>query len=252
MKDAVIRVAGVAAPENLNVENLCKKLNKIQSYYRFDYLASSAKKKAPNPNRSHGRHSIKQLYDAFYKNYPHSRDAKYDVLLTAKRLEGVYFCRPLRKLGIASSSETEYILSESHRTLQKYFTFLVVCVLPWLQYGIVHGKEDEDVGCLFDSCYDNRDTIISGLRQCIICDDCRQKFHDKNVPNEQVKSIEKVLHWIKGPPATAIKWGLAILLLAIGSISFLLSVFPDAGLVALAASGWVAAAAGQPWPFLER
>jgi len=246
-----VRVAGLAPPEGLDIRDLCSKLNRIQEFYQFDYLGSSGS--VPEPDLPNNRHSFRQLARTFYKLYPRPEEHAYDVLLTQKRLEEDYFSKPQDKLGLISSSDTELILKQTRRSIDRYFGFLIMDVLGWIQFDAEHDKDEEDVGCLFDGCYESRSTIVDALRECIICNSCLDYLKEQNIPDEQLVAITRVLRWVRRPPMSSyFKWTLSISLLAIGCISILSGLYPEVGTVTLAASGWVAAVANQSWPLLER
>jgi hypothetical protein len=226
-------------------------LNKLQNFYRFEYLGAS--ENVPDPDLPHNRHSFKQLEELFYTLYPHPGEHSYDVMLTQKRMEEDYFSKPQGRLGLVSSSDTDLILRDTRKPIEKYFAFLIADILGWIQFNAEHDADEEDVGCLFDGCYDSRSTIVLGLNQCIICDNCMDKLKKLSISNEQLEAITQVLSWVKRPPTSSyFKWSISISLLVVGAGLVLLSLYPELGIVALGASGWVATMVDRPWPFLER
>lgn len=246
-----VRVAGFAAPRGLDIKGLCSKLNRIQDFYQFVYLGSS--ETIPAPDLLHNRHSFRQLEELFYRLYSSPQENSYDVLLTQKRMEEDYFSKFRKRLGLVSSSDTDLILRDTKKSVEKFFAFLIVDVLGWIQFNAEHDADEEDVGCLFDGCYDSRSTIVLGLNHCIICNNCIDRLKAKNIPNEQLEAITEVLSWVKRSPISSyFKWVLSISLLVIGSAFVLLSIYPEVGVVALGASGWVTTIANQRWPLLER
>jgi preprotein translocase subunit Sss1 len=246
-----VRVAGFSHPRGLDIKDLCSKLNRLQNFYRFEYLGSS--ENVPDPDLPHNRHSFRQLEELFYTLYPRPEENSYDVMLTQKRMEEDYFSKPQGRLGLVSSSDTDLILRDTRKSVEKYFAFLIVDVLGWIQFNAEHDADEEDVGCLFDGCYDSRSTIVLSLNECIICNNCVDNLKRMSISNEQLEAITEVLSWVKRPPMSSyFKWALSISLLFVGAGFVLTSVYTDIGIVALGASGWVVTIIDRPWPILER
>ncbi len=252
MTVAKVRIAGLAPTQKLGIQKLCSKLNSLQQFYGFDYVGSS--ETCPPPDMQFNQYSLKLLGETFCSLYPQSREYAYDIVLTKKKIEGGFFTKTEGRLGVVTNADTELIRKESGKNLEKYFAYNIMEVVMWLQYDAEHEDGEEDVGCLFDSCYSPRANHVLGLKECRICESCVDFLKSmKHVPDEQMDAIENILKWVKRPPLIVqVKWSVSLGLLALGSVLYLHQIYLQVAAIALAASGWIARVIDQPWPLLER
>lgn len=243
-----VRVAGLAAPENFGLDRLMQKLNRLQAYYEFVHVGSSESAGPSDLPRQH--YSTKKLSETFRKLYPDSPEYQFELLLTAEKLEEDYFTLGANHLGLVSSADTELIRAKTGKPMEKLFAYNMMETLLWLQYDNEHNSDEEDRGCLFDSCYEKRSNITIGLHECFICDTCERLLTERHVPSEQLHAVRSVLRWVKRPPAGVyLKWASSIALLTVGITFVLVPDLANVGVASLGASGWVAAVPRPLFPF---
>lgn len=172
-----------------------------------------------------------------------SPDFRFDLLITGEKIAEDYFTFVADNIGIVSGADTELIRSESGKSLEKLFAHNMIETVIMLQFGHEHDPDEEEIGCLFDSCYYKRGNFVLGLRACIVCDDCvRALIEENHAPREQLEAVRSVLRWIKMPPAkVTAKWAASVVALVAGGALLFSPDTTNAALISLTLSGWITA-----------
>jgi len=241
MANINVRIAALAPPEELDIPRLVQRLNKLQDYYHFHYGGSSQTIGHADLPRRH--HSIKKLQETFRTLYPLTPEFRFDIILTGEKVEEGYFTVATDHLGIVSSADTELIRGESGKSPEKFFLYNIIEMLFWLQYGHEHDREEDDIGCLFDSCYYKRSNHVIGLKACVLCENCRRVLIEEgHAPQEQLQAVSSVLKWVKRPPPqVSVKWVVSFLTLIAGAALLFLPETVNVAWISLTVSGWIAA-----------
>jgi len=144
--------------------------------------------------------------------HPHMDEYDFVAVLTCVPIQDNFFTRTVgQKVIIATSYQSEELLSASERTIEEYFSLAVCQELISFEFQRVSKQHWSNLfhqdtrGCIFDFA-GIKSQKLAKLKTCEICPPCKGKLASINMNDNVVYSIEAILEGIRKPSLSKAFW----------------------------------------------
>jgi hypothetical protein len=208
-----IKIVKTGYPQ-VDINKVISIINKTQNIYRANYEPETSIPDIGRPDLVGYAYSDKLFLGKLNQYIDKTRLM---LGITYVQLEDDWWIRPLnddRTAMMITTYEAESLIERAKRPLEDFVVFKVItCILSSeyfrksgkLPYRNSNQKDDlihvEPRNCLFDFCPNKQDRL-KGFIELQICEHCRGKLINGNVPIENIKAIESVMNYLKKPSLT--------------------------------------------------
>jgi hypothetical protein len=205
-----IKIIKIGYPQ-VDINKVNSIINNTQKLYRANYEPETSIPNIGRPDLPDYAYSDKLFFE---KINQYIDKARLTLGITYVQLEDDWWIRPLnddRSAMIITTYEAESLINRAKRTLEDFVVFKVITCILTSEYFRRSGKlayrnsnQNDDLihvecrNCLFDFCPNKQDRA-KGFLELKICDHCRGKLVNGNVPIENIKAIESVMNYLKKP-----------------------------------------------------
>jgi hypothetical protein len=193
---------------SVNLDNLARKLNSLQSSFMFTIVAPITLAKIGDP-------TIETDFVTWYEFEPlfdllrhHDCFAQYRYVIGVTHLpmtekaedrekdRGAYFSLSDQdKVAVVSLNERVTIYNSPLKSIDQYLSYLILCELLIMlcKHDLIHTLNNF---CLFDDCVD-RPNFSGCIEQGKICERCHSHLKDYGLGQKLLADVFKVLKWCR-------------------------------------------------------